>query len=116
MPDSVPFGGGNEFTSTGHEGKETLISAGALKGNRKPKNWTVYMMQCVFVCLEESVWRRSEGGCSSAAISQDNSLQSVFVIAVKVCCTLILALPECNSGKMSGPPGGPACRLTTGQN
>lgn len=40
MPDraAVVLGGGKEFTSTGHEGKETLISAGALDGNRMSKN------------------------------------------------------------------------------
>lgn len=38
MPNSAPVfqgfffsGGGREFTFTGHEGKETLISSGALK-------------------------------------------------------------------------------------
>lgn len=45
MPNAVLIEGGNEFTSTGHEGKETLISAGALKGNRISKNevnWTLF--------------------------------------------------------------------------
>lgn len=63
MPDSVAVvsGGGKEFTSTGHEGKETLISAGALKGNRISKNeldWTPFtkwgfmmQFQLVLVCV-----------------------------------------------------------------
>ncbi len=104
MPDSfaVLFGGGKEFTSTGHEGKETLISTGALKGNRISKNeldWTLFtkwgfMMQFQLVLVCVCVRSGREGECVSAAISQDNSLlESMFVIAVKVWCTLILVLP-----------------------
>lgn len=63
MPESVAVVsvGGKEFTSTGHEGKEALISAGALKGNRISKNkldWTLFtkwgfmmQLQLVFVCV-----------------------------------------------------------------
>lgn len=61
MPNSVLVGGGNEFTSMGHEGKETLISAGALKGNRifkNESNWTLFtkwgfmmQFQLVLVCV-----------------------------------------------------------------
>lgn len=51
---------------------------------------------CVYVSASGSVCVQGEreGESISAAISQDNSLlESMFVIAVKVWCTLILVLP-----------------------